>query len=95
MEAYLLGCLKKDDLSLDDISNYGIARSAGGIYTLTLWKNGKTEKGSRRSISIKLDGKMKNMFLAVETLEELMKENYDSISFIDRISEEQPDNPFL
>ena len=76
--------------TFDDVSNYGIARSSGGVYTFTLWKNVKAKKGVDRSFKIKIDNRMKNLFLAIEVLEELMAAHYESNDFTKRLKEEGP-----
>lgn len=96
MDELLLNSLAKEDWTLDDISNYGIARGQGGVFTLTIWKNGKTKKGDKRSITIKLDKNRKHMFLAVERLESLMDEYFNDMDFTSRIPDSNKDdgNPY-
>ena len=82
--------LDENGWMLDDVSSFGVARSAGGVYTLTLWKTGKSEVKSKRSIKIKIDSVTKHMFLAVEVLEELMAEHAAETTFDKRLKEEDP-----
>jgi len=90
MDKLILNSLDAENWTLDDISNYGIARGQGGVFTLTIWKNGKTKKGDKRSIIVKLDKKREHMFLAVERLEFLMEEYFTNMDFTQRVAEFEP-----
>jgi len=95
----LKSVIKEDDseFTLDDISNYGIARAQSGIFTVTLWRNIKGAKDVVRSVKIKLDTDINNLVLFINTLETLLKDEVASVNYKDRIKkkkDEDSDNPF-
>lgn len=92
MFVYLSASIEKENWSIDDVSSYGMAPTSGGVYVLTLWKTGKTEAKGKRSMKIKLDKHLEHMFLAVRTLEEIMRDHGPSNDFSKRIGEDKDPN---
>jgi len=89
MKKLLTSELKKNGWNVDDVSSYGFSRSSGGVFVMTLWKSGKTEKKTVRSMKIKIDNKREHMFLAVEMIEEMMDGHEESNDFTKRLNKEE------
>ena len=70
-----LDVLKNNDMTIDQVSNYNIARAAGSkVFTMILYRNIKTEKGDKRAVKLILDKEISTLTAAINVIESMMDE---------------------
>ena len=85
----VLSKIKDEEKSVGSISSYSMNRNASGVWSIIIFWRGKTKLKSKRQIHIELDRKPEIVKLAIDTMEELLREDAENTDFVDRMKRQK------
>jgi len=74
LKLFILDNIQKKDKTVGSIATYAIVRNASGVFSISIYWKGKTQKGDSPRAFIELDSNPENAMIAIKAMEALMKE---------------------
>ncbi len=74
LKLFILSNIQKKDKTVGSIATYAIVRNASGVFSISIYWKGKTQKGDSPRAFIELDSNPENAMIAIQVMELIMKE---------------------
>jgi len=88
LESYIKERIELEEKSIGQIATYAIVRSAGGVFSLSIYWNGQIKKGSKTRLTFEMGTEPQVGSVAIKVMEKILKED-KKIGVLDRIMREK------